>query len=141
MLSISWNNERMSVGVDIIDTQHKKLIDLINNIIFSIEKNTQIEDIDKIIEDTLEYAKYHFKTEENLFLEYNMDKNVIDEHKKVHQEFTDKATGLYSKIKDAQINKSDYGIEMLTDLYKYLASWLVMHILSEDKKIFNLERL
>lgn len=137
MLSINWNQERMSVGIKVIDEQHKKLIALINSIIFSIENHTQRNDIYKIIEDTLEYAKYHFSTEENLFFEYNIDKNIIQEHKKVHQEFIDKATSLYAKIKDDQLNKNNYSIEIVTDLYRYLTGWLVKHILSEDKKMFN----
>ena len=39
MLSIKWNDEKMNLGIDLIDKQHKELLNLINNIMYSIENN------------------------------------------------------------------------------------------------------
>ncbi len=139
MLSIKWNDEKMNLGIDLIDKQHKELLNLINNIMYSIENNNQIEDIEKIVEKVLDYAKYHFRTEENLFTKYNLDTDDINRHKKEHKDFVDKAKNIYSDLNNDKSIKNNYGIEILTDLYNYLTRWLVHHIINEDKKIFKIK--
>jgi hemerythrin-like metal-binding protein len=63
---IVWSDE-LSVNIEEIDKQHKKLIDVIN-VLFNamIEGKTQ-NIIDTIIDDLIDYAKYHFSTEEKYF--------------------------------------------------------------------------
>lgn len=135
MSIINWNNERMSVGNELIDTQHKKLVTLINNIIVSIQNNNQIEDIEKFIEDAISYTQYHFSAEENLFEELSLNKDDIKRHKKEHQDFIDKVNGLYQKIKNDKSIKNNYGIEMVTELFNFLREWIVHHIMVTDKNL------
>lgn len=137
MLSIKWNNEKMNLGISLIDEQHKKLVELINKIVVSIENNTQVENVEKLIEELIEYTKYHFSTEEKLFIEHNLEIKDIEKHKNEHKNFIDKSMGIYSNIKEDNSFKNNQGIEVLTDLYDYLTRWLVNHILIEDRKIFN----
>lgn len=128
----------MNLGIDLIDEQHRKLLDLINNIMFSIEKNNQIDDFEEIIEKTIAYTKYHFATEENLLREYGLEIKEIENHRKEHQEFLNKATKIYTDLQNDKSIKYDYGIEILTNLYNYLTTWLVHHIITKDKKIFKI---
>lgn len=135
MLSIKWNNENMSVRIDLIDNQHKTLIDLINNIMISIQDQRQIENIDNFIEDAVSYAQYHFTTEENLLHELDLPKDAIKKHKKEHQDFIDKVNELYLHLKKDKSIKGLYGIELSTELYSFLSKWLVHHIMVEDKDL------
>ncbi len=141
MLSINWNEEKMSVGIDLIDEQHKKLLELINDIIKSVANNRQVEDIEEFIDKTLKYSEYHFDTEERLFREYNVDINEIEEHikehKKEHEDFKNMINKIFIDLDSDKSLKSNYGIEILTDLYTFLTKWFVQHIIEEDKKIFK----
>lgn len=135
MLRIEWNDNIMNIGIEIIDTQHKKLVELINRITLSIEEENQKDNVEEFICDAMDYAGYHFKTEENLLTKMNIDKEKIEDHKKEHQNFLNNATNLYKDLKSDISNKHKYGIEMVTKLYRYLANWLVHHIVGEDKTL------
>lgn len=137
MSIINWNMEKMSVGNELIDTQHKKLINLINNIIISIQNNDQIDDIEKIIEDAVSYTQFHFSAEENLFVELLLDKDDIIQHKKEHQDFINKVNGLYEEIKKDKSIKNNYGIEMMTELFHFLREWLIHHIMITDRQLLQ----
>ena len=127
----------MSVGIEEIDIQHKKLITLINNIIISIQNNNQIKDIEKCIEDALSYTQNHFSAEENLFDELSLDKDDIKQHKKEHQDFIDKVSGLYEEIKKDKSTKNNYGIEMMTELFHFLRKWILHHIMITDRQLLQ----
>ncbi len=133
---IKWNDEKMSIGIASIDAEHKKLLDLINKIIESIEHNHQMNDIDKFIEAVFDYVEYHFKNEEQLFVKYNISESAVLKHQEDHQEFKNMANSLYYDIKENKNAKSEHGIELVTKLYNFLINWLLHHIVVEDKKIF-----
>jgi len=127
----------MGLGVEVIDNQHKMLLNLINKIIVSIESNTQIRDIEGFIDDALAYAQYHFETEEKLLVDYGLNSKTFEEHKQKHDDFRSISEHYYQEIKSNPLNKYDNGIELLTKMYTYLINWLITHIVHEDKKIFE----
>lgn len=135
MSIINWNNEKMSVGIELIDNQHKKLLTLISNIIISIQNNNQIEDIEKCIEDVINYTQYHFSAEENLFVELSLDKDDIKQHKKEHQDFINKINGFYEEIKKDKSIKNNHGIEMMTELFHFLREWIIYHVMVKDREL------
>lgn len=136
MLKIEWNDKLMNTGIKIIDEQHKKLFELVNRIIISIEEENQIENIEEFLCDAIDYTQYHFKTEEKLFEKMNIDKEKIEDHKKEHFNFIDIVNNLYRDLESDISNKHNYGIEMATELYRFLAKWLVNHIITKDKTLF-----
>ena len=137
MSIITWNKKLMSVGIEEIDLQHKKLIDLLNKVIISIQNGNQIQDIEKFIDVALEYIKYHFSAEEKYFKNSNMEEKDIFRHKEEHKFFIKKINDLHLKLKDDYSFKSNYGIEITTELNSLLSKWIVHHILVEDKKAFT----
>ena len=137
MLSIKWSDEIMSVGIEEIDSQHKRLIDLINKIIHSIEDGNQIKNIEIFIEDATAYTKYHFSSEEKYFEKSCKDKDQIKKHKIRHQEFIDKVNEFGLRLKNNNDIRDGDGIELVTQLNKYLSGWLVNHIIVEDRGIFK----
>ena len=67
---ISWTDE-MSVNINEIDEQHKKLIELINNLFNAMLEGKAQDIINKTIDELINYANYHFSTEENYFEKHN----------------------------------------------------------------------
>ena len=125
-----WKDE-YSVNIKKIDDQHKKLVQILNDLHSSMlmaKANTVLE---QFLKELIDYTKYHFKTEEDLMYDYKYDK--ISEHKESHKNFTDKVLQFYD---DFQQGKKMITVELLF----FLKDWLVNHISGEDKlytKHFN----
>ncbi|MCF6365325.1 MAG: bacteriohemerythrin [Bacteroidales bacterium] len=121
---INWD-EYYSVGYDLIDEQHKKLVDMINELYSSFILGEAQEKAQVIVEEMIKYTDYHFKTEENFFDEYNYPET--QEHKNIHASFVNKAVELKEGLESGQITVS-------YDIMNFLRQWLIDHILKEDKK-------
>jgi hemerythrin len=124
MALIQWKDD-YSVGVLLIDTQHKRLIELINSLNDAMKQGKGKEIIGKIISEMLLYTKRHFSTEEQYFDKFNYEKS--EEHKCEHNEF----------VKKVQNFKADYEagkIGVSVSVMNFLSSWLREHILDSDKQ-------
>ena len=120
---IKWI-EAYSVGIEIIDNQHKELIRLINKL-YNLYLNKETDNVFEIISALQDYTNYHFKTEEKLFKEKNYPKAA--EHIKIHNEFITEVNKLAEEYKN---NSNVLSIKAMTLLQR----WLTNHILVEDKK-------
>ncbi|MFW6283691.1 MAG: bacteriohemerythrin [Minisyncoccales bacterium] len=113
---ITWTKTH-NVGNKIIDTQHKKFVDLINEIYDKLLKKEKIVDSDII--NLIEFANEHFKTEEEIFKDYPK----ADEHKKEHQKIKDDL----KKYIDNLDHQKVYG------LIGFLARWFNKHLSKMDR--------
>ena len=62
---VEWSNE-LSVGIEEIDSQHKVLVDLLNEVHEAIQRGRTLEATRDIIARLDEYARVHFAVEESL---------------------------------------------------------------------------
>ncbi len=121
---IEWD-DKYSVGVSIIDKQHKKLIDIINKAITAKQHNNNPEELSEILYDITIYAFEHFNTEEAYMKKFEYPEYQF--HKKGHSDFYIK-TLAYS-------NRGIKGDCQITDdILEYLQQWLVGHIQVTDKE-------
>lgn len=124
---ISWS-EKLEVGIKEIDNQHKKLIEVINNLNFSLENGEPQELVKILIKELVEYAGYHFKTEEEYFEKYGYSKS--QEHIAEHVGFTEKIQRFYNDSLDSQKGLS-------IEVFNFLKRWLVEHIQGSDLDFAN----
>ncbi len=124
MALMNWD-EKYSVGITKIDEQHKKLINLINKLYDAMREGKGKEVLLSILDETLEYTKYHFVTEEGLFKQYSYSQ--IEDHIKEHRDMKGKVEQLYL---DVQTGKTSISIEV----FNFLKFWLNNHILNTDCK-------
>ncbi len=122
---IVWDNY-YSVGFDLIDNQHKKLIDMINELYTSFIFGEAQTKAAGIINEMVNYTDYHFKTEEKFFDKYKYPET--EQHKEIHQSFVDKAIELKHGLESGQMT-------VTYDIMNFLRQWLIDHILKEDKKM------
>jgi len=124
MAIIQWN-ENLSVGIDVFDRQHKKLIDLINqlNDAMSVGKGKDV--LGKILTELINYTQYHFSAEEKLFGQYAYPE--AQAHIREHVNLTQKATDLKKAFDSGKTIISVQTMDFLKD-------WLNNHILKTDKK-------
>jgi hemerythrin len=117
--------EKYSVGVKLIDDQHKMMFETINTLIDILGGVPQKNEIDEIISKLVEYKKFHFATEEKYFDDFNYE--YAEEHKAKHRDFNNKLDELVAKNKDDSII-------LAFGLIDFLEDWLLDHLITEDQK-------
>ena len=113
--------EKYSVGVKLIDNQHKQMFDTINELIDLLYSVPTADQVSKIINDLVAYKKHHFKTEEDLFDKYHYE--FKEEHIAKHREFTQKLDILVSQ------NKGET-VLLAFGLIDFLEDWLINHLMT-----------
>jgi hemerythrin-like metal-binding protein len=125
MDKIVWRDE-FSVGHEVIDAQHKKLVAMINRLISSSRVTTGSETISEILAEMTDYVQVHFETEEKLMARVNYPR--IEEHKAQHRAFQMKTAAL---IRSASLKAEPVPVVLLN----YLRNWLTQHILKTDMEL------
>ena len=121
---ISWSDD-FSVGYEIVDNQHKKLCNMVNELYNSFVEGDTDTKIDKILGEMISYTDYHFKTEEEMFEKHDYSDTAV--HKKQHKDFVDQVTTFHNDFKA--------GSEAVTyEVMDFLKEWLLNHIGQSDKK-------
>ena len=121
---LEWE-DKFSVGISIIDDQHKKLIGILNKAIYAKGSNGSPEELWEILSEMTNYALTHFKTEEFCMKYYKYDD--YESHKEEHNKFT-KIISDYSK----QLMNGKFAI--IDEVLEHLEQYLVNHIQGIDKK-------
>ena len=119
-----WKEE-YSVNIVEIDQQHKKLIELINQLHRGVTGAQSKQELQKIFAGLLDYMLHHFETEEGLMALYAFP--GLEEHRKEHEEFRRKIVGFLDAFLDAQT-------DVAMDMVQYLVQWLQDHVFVTDKK-------
>ncbi len=122
MDQIVWSDE-FSIGHEVIDAQHKKLVAMINRLITTSRVATGSETISEILAEMSDYVRVHFDTEEKLMERINYPR--IEDHKAQHRAFQMKTAAL---IRSASLNAESVPVVLLN----YLRNWLTQHILKAD---------
>ncbi len=122
---IKWLEDKYTVNVQKFDNQHKKLIEIINQVFNAKMNNAGKGTILNILNQLNDYTKSHF-TNEELLLKEN-DYPALQTHRNEHALFISKINGF---IQDFHTNEISLNDEMLD----FLKSWLINHIMQTDKK-------
>jgi len=126
MESFHWE-KFYETGIEDVDKQHHKLVDLINKFGDLLAQDTLIyDDIKIIFKDLADYTVYHFEDEENGMIEAGLDARHLKQHKDEHAQFLEEVTSLYSNI-------SQDNLETSRHLLEFLVNWLAFHILGLDQ--------
>lgn len=124
MALLEWT-EKMSVGIDTIDTDHKKLLALVNQLHSVVRKKESPDVIAKVLRDLISYTDYHFQAEEQLLRLIRFPD--LERHQAVHESLREKVAELENRYRDAP---EKGGVKM----FDFLSDWLMRHILGEDMK-------
>jgi hemerythrin len=120
---IDWS-EALSVGIKVIDDQHKKLVDLLNGLHDSRAQGAGNEVLKKILNDLTNYTVEHFGFEEQLMQKHGYPD--FPNHKKAHDALTSQVAALNDEFQAGNAKLSG-------DLFKFLRRWLNGHIRGTDK--------
>jgi hemerythrin len=123
MAAIPWN-DAYSIGIVEIDTQHKKLISILNDLYEAHQTETTQTIIQEIIDKLIDYTKYHFNIEQQMHTEYKYPNGL--KHKTEHQIFLD-------KLDDLNQNRERSNLLLALKTIDFLKDWIITHILGSDK--------
>jgi len=122
MSFIDWQDS-YSVGIKSIDDQHKKIVELMNELVESIRDGREDFIIKEVLQDLSDYASYHFGLEEEVFLKFHYD--VKSQHFERHRDFVEKIRSLQSEEDQEQR-------QLPLETLNYLRDWFQDHELNFD---------
>jgi hemerythrin len=121
---LEWD-KRFEMGVTFIDRDHKRLVNLLNEIHGNIINCASDEALGAVVGELIDYATYHFAAEENS-MAYN-DYGGLALHKEEHLKFCRMVAAL---LDDSRAGKEDPSLDILS----FLGNWLFDHILQTDSE-------
>lgn len=124
MSLITWSDQ-LSVGVEEIDQQHQKLVQLINGLHNHMLAGDAGDIMNKVLDRVIEYTGFHFQTEEQLMLEYDYPDSEAHRHE--HSDLVNTAVDLQQKLKSGHAH-------ITMETMHFLQDWLQHHILGSDKR-------
>ncbi len=124
MNTILWD-DTFSVGVAEIDLEHQKLLEMINELSFSISEKKGMDLSGKILSGLVNYSEVHFKTEEKYFAQLSYPE--MEEHIEEHDLFRQKI----SELIDEFGNNNPF---LSIDVLEFMSKWFKNHMLQTDKE-------
>ncbi|CAK0757920.1 hypothetical protein CCP2SC5_230036 [Azospirillaceae bacterium] len=118
---VQWS-KAFIVGENTIDTQHRILIDTINEFTSAVNQKKTTTELIEILNHIVQYTSYHFRFEEEM-----MEQNHYPElefHREQHLWFIRKLIEEHSDLDKASIDP--------TEVAMFLQTWLLSHVLMTD---------
>ena len=125
---VKWS-QTFSVGIKLIDDQHKGLLNLVNDLFNHVggDEASERAYFQKVIQTAVNYVKVHFATEEKIMIATKFPGYL--EHKKAHDTFV---LTVVDNIRDFEAGKKF----TLSGFTKFLKEWVLTHIAIMDKQYF-----
>lgn len=128
---IRWE-KRFELGIPVIDAQHKRLVELCNDLYLTIVRNKYRamqpewqEAFSDALRATVDYVKTHFSDEEKLLAAVGYE--WLEQQKAQHHGFTMK---IAESLKT--FNKATF--QNAIEFVKFLYDWILHHIAVSDKQ-------
>jgi hemerythrin-like metal-binding protein len=115
--------ENLSIGNPDIDYDHKKVLEIINDLVDLIENKRSRVEFARILSKMTDYSLTHFKHEENYMLDLGFPQ--LNAHRKHHLNYVYKVS-MYNH-NSAGNNPPDP-----SEVVSFLKNWWENHILKED---------
>lgn len=115
-------DEALYTGNELIDNEHKELIDRVNKLVESCENGKEKVTAVKTLDFLMDYTDFHFSDEEKLQQEAGYDK--LEQHKVQHEDFKKSVDELRQMLEEEE-GPTDAFVEAVN---KNISQWLVNHI-------------
>lgn len=125
MKDIVWG-QILSVGVDEIDEDHRKLVGIFNILNHAVQDGESPDYLAATLEELINCTVWHFSHEERLMLKHRYP--ALAEHRAEHRELIDSALELQKELLQADKAVADEHIV-------FLERWLTEHILTADQRL------
>ena len=124
MQLLQWSKD-YELGLDDVDSQHKQLISMINQLSIAVEYGQQNPEVLPLVDRVHDYAQTHFKVESDIFTKYEYPDRV--DHEAEHATFID-------KVKYVRRQCELLDTPMSAKIRDFLLHWFCNHIKTKDLK-------
>ena len=124
---LAWSKD-YELGNEVIDSQHKRLFELVGNIGRTCLEGGDVATLSETLDFLLQYVVQHFNDEESLQIKYSFPE--YEYHKKLHEDFKTTVIEKVLEFKEKGSTK-----DLSDTVNEIVITWLVNHILKEDIKI------
>ncbi|TAN45683.1 MAG: bacteriohemerythrin [Rhodospirillales bacterium] len=122
---MQWN-DRMSVGIEVFDNDHQKLVYMLNNLFDGMQAGKAKDVLGPILDGLIEYTKTHFAREEEAMARFSYQE--FASHKREHDDLTKQVIEVQTKF------HQDLTASLSMEVMNFLKNWLVKHIQGTDRK-------
>ncbi len=131
---MTWK-EKFSIDGDIIDSDHKHLIEIMDGVMTLISSNAPGNAVISMLEALKEFSRKHFEREESLQKACNFAEGAEhhQKHEKLIADLEAYIDGL-SEIRHGNLAAEEIE-KRLRDTKRFMTRWLIAHILGEDMKM------
>jgi hemerythrin len=120
MAYLHWSND-LNTGIEVIDKQHRRIVDLINELNSTHEGGDQAA-VNHVMAELIDYTLSHFSFEEELQAKAQYPYSKA--HKRVHEIFTKRVSEFQQRAKK--------GENVAPEVLSMLNAWLFNHIKGDD---------
>lgn len=121
--------ENLATGNEMIDSQHKELIQKINDLLDSCEKSSDKVVAIKTLDFLSDYTEYHFNAEEQL--QKDIEYPGYDKHKAQHEEFKKTVEELHEML----VEEEGPSPAFVAKVQVNVINWLYTHIQGFDRSV------
>lgn len=125
MSLFQWS-EAYSVGYPDIDSQHKRLFQLAEQLHAAMTAGKGKQCLSTTLNNLIAYTKRHFSDEEILMQTHRYP--FYQQHKAEHRALTEKVVAFQQSFQSDRAN-------LTVELLRFLSDWLTHHIGTADKKV------
>lgn len=125
MALFAWD-DKFKTNHAIIDADHRKLVDLVNQLADAMQAGKGKDVCGKVLNDLINYTKTHFATEERLMTVHAYPRAA--EHKAEHAK-------LIKDVMDFKVKFDSGALTVTSSLLGFLRDWLINHISHSDKAL------
>ena len=126
MAKIEWDDS-LSVGIDLINEQHKQLIERLNSISDAVDTHQGIDKILSTLTFLYDYTNVHFSTEEKYMRKFDYPGRKL--HMAQHVEFFDMIETMRKDFEEEGATRA-----LGESINTFLGNWLITHIKGIDSK-------
>ncbi len=123
---MQWD-KKYALGIPVVDTQHRQLFRLSNELDAKLQAGIRPEEIDALLTHIGEYAARHFAMEEKYMAE--SDYPGLAEQQETHQAFAKCFVEVYEEFKKKGLNP-----EIVNTLRRELTDWVREHVTGLDQR-------
>jgi hemerythrin len=121
MAKFVWS-EQFNVGIEVIDKQHRQLVEYVNQLEEARSGGQSQQEIGKLINQLVDHTIFHFGFEEGL--QEKVGYPYIKAHQKMHVMFAKQVSELQARFKN--------GEDVSQDIDGMLVNWLMDHLKHDD---------
>ncbi|MDU0459240.1 MAG: bacteriohemerythrin [Geobacteraceae bacterium] len=126
-MGIQWRDS-LSVGVEVIDKQHKELLMRFDRLLTACEEGKGVVELKRLLAFLEEYVQTHFRDEEAL--QQLRRYPGYEEHRAQHASFVARIRELREKT-----DKEGFSTHHVLETNNMLLKWLLNHISKVDTKL------